>query len=146
MDKTEIKVRDVLDAVDALKALQELQLAGKLSYALAINLRRVDAVLEPFNSSRLELIKKHGDPAEGDQYQIRVEEMDTFTAELEELLDAPAGIDPYLINPELLERADGIKARWMAQTWWIWQQPEQLPQVPTAAAAPAGNGHRLPPG
>ena len=136
----EIRIRDVVVAVEALKRIQEMQLPGRLSYAISINLRRVDQVLDPFNKSRQDLIQQHGDPVEGapDQYQIRQAEMDEWQAEMDDLLDATAGITPYLISPDLLDKVDEIPPRVLTETWFIWAQPAD----PAADPAAGRNGHR----
>lgn len=114
-----VTIAELLNSQGALARLMAQPVAARLSFALARVLRGVNTELETFNSTRLELCKKHGTLQEGRQsYEFEGDSRAAFEAEYAELLKGDVQLPFDAIPIEALElvaipAADAHSLSWL---------------------------------
>lgn len=90
-----VKLEKIVNGKQSLVNLLNQSLPVKTSYRLGKLVSKVERELKDFEAKRLELVKKHGDPVEGDSNKIQVREgnLEEFTKELNELLDVDVDLN-----------------------------------------------------
>lgn len=106
-----VKISSLLNGTEALQKLAGADLKAKLAWQVARLLKAAEAELQSFNETRMTLIKKYGEKdTEGElitdekgNCKIPPEDINTFTAELNELLNTEVEINVNKISINDLE-------------------------------------------
>lgn len=106
-----VKISSLLNSTEALQKLAGADLKAKLAWQVARLLKAAEAELQSFNETRMTLIKKYGEKdAEGElitdekgNCKIPPEVIDTFTTELNELINTEVEISVNKISIDDLE-------------------------------------------
>lgn len=89
--------QDVLQSIQALTALKGMNVPGKLAYAIARNITKVNAIARDFEAARLSVLTSFQTNDDG---SIPEELQPEAQSKIVELLQADSGIKPYMIKPE----------------------------------------------
>ena len=109
-----VKISDLLNGAETLQKLSQKDFKAKLAWSIARLLKAAEAEIQSFNETRMNLIKKCGEKDENGELitddkgncKIRPEEIDSFTKELNELINTEVEINANKINMNLLEDID----------------------------------------
>lgn len=109
-----VKISDLLNSVETLQKLSKKDFKAKLAWQVARLLKSAEAEIQAFNETRMNLINKFGEKDENNELitdekgncKIPNENVDTFTNELNELLDNEVEINANKIKMEQLEEID----------------------------------------
>lgn len=96
-----VKIADLLNSTDVLQKLANKELKAKLAWSVSKLLKAADKEIQDFNETRMNLIKKYGEKDESGELitdekgncKIIADNMNTFTAELNELMNADVEIN-----------------------------------------------------
>lgn len=106
-----VKISSLLNGTEALQKLAGADLKAKLAWQIARLLKAAEAELQSFNETRMTLIKKYGEKDtkgelitdEKGNCKILPENINTFTTELNELLNTEVEINVNKISIDDLE-------------------------------------------
>ena len=109
-----VKISDIMNSTETLQKLAKMPLKAKLAWQVAKLLKVLDAEVQQFNDTRLELIKKYGEKDsngelvtdENGNCRIEKEMLGNFTNELNELIGAETEINANKIDINSLEDLD----------------------------------------
>lgn len=109
-----VKVSQLLDSTETLKKLANMQLKARLAFQVGRVLKAADAEITNFNEARMNLIKKFGEKDENGELitddkgncKIPTESTDTFSDELNDLINTEVEINANPIHMEDLENLD----------------------------------------
>lgn len=96
-----VKIADLLNSTDVLQKLANKELKAKLAWSVSKLLKAADKEIQDFNETRMNLIKKYGEKDESGELitdekgncKIIADNMNTFTTELNELMNADVEIN-----------------------------------------------------
>lgn len=109
-----VTITDILNGTEILQKLSNTGLRAKLAWQVSRLLKAVDKEVQEFNEARMELIKKYGEKDESGELitdekgncKIATTSTDTFTAELNELVESEIEINANKIKMDDLENID----------------------------------------
>ena len=109
-----VKIADLLNSTETLQKLSQKDFKAKLAWQVARLLKNAEGEIQSFNETRMNLIKKYGSKDENGELvtddkgncQIISDEVETFTNELNELLNTEVDINANKIDIELLEELE----------------------------------------
>ena len=130
-------LKEVKERFEALKTLAEMVLPGKLKYAVAYNLEKLQRETERMEGQRLELCRRYAekdkdgkpvmlqsvvDNQKTEHFKMSAENQDEFNREYQELLDMEVDIDIRTVRPEVIDRceeSDRYNIPTVAQILWM---------------------------
>ena len=109
-----ITINDLLNSVETLQKIAQKDFKAKLAWSIARLLKSAETEIQSFNETRMNLIKKYGEKDENGELvtdekgncKIMTENVNTFTEELNELINTEVEINANKINFNLLENID----------------------------------------
>ena len=109
-----ITINDLLNSVETLQKIAQKDFKAKLAWSIARLLKSAETEIQSFNETRMNLIKKYGEKDENGELvtdekgncKIMTENVDTFTEELNELINTEVEINANKIDFNLLENID----------------------------------------
>lgn len=109
-----ITINDLLNSVETLQKIAQKDFKAKLAWSIARLLKSAETEIQSFNETRMNLIKKYGEKDENGELitdeknncKIKTEDVDTFTDELNELINTEVEINANKIDFNLLENID----------------------------------------
>lgn len=109
-----ITINDLLNSVETLQKIAQKDFKAKLAWSIARLLKSAETEIQSFNETRMNLIKKYGEKDENGELitdeknncKIKTEDVDTFTEELNELINTEVEINANKIDFNLLENID----------------------------------------
>lgn len=109
-----ITINDLLNSVETLQKIAQKDFKAKLAWSIARLLKSAETEIQSFNETRINLIKKYGEKDENGELitdekgncKIMTENVDTFTEELNELINTEVEINANKIDFNLLENID----------------------------------------
>lgn len=96
-----IKIADMLGAAEALKSVAKIELPVKASYRLMRLGNKFMSEMKVFETKRMELLKKHGEELKKGFIQVKEENQEAFSKDIQSLLDEEVNLDFDLIPIEL---------------------------------------------
>ena len=88
------------EGAQCLSIMMNIQEKGKLGFAIAKNMRKLNEELREYFAKRDELIMKYGEQQDGDQYKIPPERVPQFVSEMREYDEMKFDFDPQTISEE----------------------------------------------
>ena len=109
-----VKISDLINSTETLQKLAQKDFKAKLAWSIARLLKAAEAEIQSFNETRMNLIKKCGEKDENGELitdekgncKIVAEEIDSFSQELNELIQSEIEINANKIKMDLLENVD----------------------------------------
>ena len=109
-----VTITDILNGTEILQKLSNTGLKAKLAWQVSRLLKAVDKEVQEFNETRMALIKKYGEKDENGELitddkgncKIITENVEKFSAELNELVAAEIEINANKIKMDDLENID----------------------------------------
>lgn len=109
-----VKITELLNSTETLQKLSQKDFKAKLAWQVARLLKAAEGEIQSFNETRMNLIKKYGVKDENGELktdekgncQIESESVETFSNELNELLETTVEINANKIDIGLLENVD----------------------------------------
>lgn len=109
-----ITINDLLNSVETLQKIAQKDFKAKLAWSIARILKSAEVEIQSFNDTRMNLIKKYGEKDEKGELitdeknncKIMPENTETFTEELNELINTEVEINANKINFNLFENID----------------------------------------
>lgn len=109
-----VKISDLLNSTETLQKLSQKDFKAKLAWSISRLLKAAETELQAFNDTRMTLIKKCGEKdANGElitdekgNCKILPEDIDSFSKELNELVESEVEINANKIKMDLLEDID----------------------------------------
>lgn len=109
-----ITINDLLNSVETLQKIAQKDFKAKLAWSIARLLKSAETEIQAFNETRMNLIKKYGEKDENGELitdekgncKIMTENVNTFTEELNELINTEVEINANKIDFNLLENID----------------------------------------
>ena len=109
-----VKISDVVNSMETLQKLAQQNFKAKLALSIARLLKQVEAEIQTFNTTRMDLIKKYGTKDENGELitdeegncKIDPDSIETFSKELNELLATEIEINANKIDVNLLDECD----------------------------------------
>lgn len=106
-----VAITDILNGTEILQKLSNTELKAKLAWQVSRLLKAVDKEVQEFNETRMTVIKKYGEKDENGELvtddkgncKIIAEEVNNFTAELNELVTSEIEINANKIKIEDIE-------------------------------------------
>lgn len=112
-----MKLSELVNSVEALQRLGQTKMAAKVAYAVAKNLRMIDAELEVFNETRSGLLERYRTLNEETKaYEIK--DQAGLDREYKELLGTETGFTPLRIRLDTLGEVD-VTPSDMATLMWL---------------------------
>ena len=110
----QVKINDLLNSVETLQKLSKKDFKAKLAWQVARLLKSVESEIQSFNETRMNLINKYGEKGEDGQLitdeagncKIAPEVIETFTNELNDLLDSEVEINANKLDFAKMEDLD----------------------------------------
>lgn len=110
----QVKIADLLNSTETLQKLAQKDFKAKLAWSIARLLKAAEKEIQDFNETRMNLIKKYGSKDDQGELitdekgncQIPDGEIETFTTELNDLLNTEVEITASKIDIALLENLD----------------------------------------
>lgn len=106
--KKEITINEIIGISNTLESIANAGLTGKIAYLAYRNLSKTAKIVDAYNRSREELVKKYGeeDPEVKDQIIVRRESegYPKFVEELTEVLNQTEEVELYMISEKDLEK------------------------------------------
>lgn len=116
-----MKITELLESFPTMQQLIGRKLPGKLSYALAKNIKMINSEIEIFDQTRLKLLSENW-PLNKDtnKYDVPPEDQEKWQAMYKELAEQEVKIDPYMVDKSIIDGIEGISpAEVMAILWMI---------------------------
>jgi len=114
-----IKLLDVINSREAIKRMGErTSYDAKTSYQIAKNIKELSAELADYEKARYALIMKYGEQTKDGNTEVKKENMDIFSKELNELLSVEIELKITKISPEKLSGSspfDLMAIEWMLE-------------------------------
>lgn len=88
------------EGAQCLSIMMNIQEKGRLGFAIAKNMRKLNEELREYSEKRDELIMKYGEQQDGDQYKIPPEKVNDFMNELREYDDMKFDFEPQTISED----------------------------------------------
>ena len=109
-----VKISDIINSTEILQKLAQQNFKAKLALSIARLLKQVEAEIQIFNTTRIDLVKKYGIKDENgelitdDSGNCTIEDnsLEVFNKELNELLNTEIEINANKIDINLLEECD----------------------------------------
>ena len=109
-----LTIGDLVNSTEALQKLADKQLKAKLAWQVARLLKMIDAELQSFNDTRMNLVKKYGEKDETGSLitddkgncKILPDLVNEFSKELKELVDTEIELNSNKLKIEDLENLD----------------------------------------
>ena len=109
-----VKISDLLNSAETLQKLSQKDFKAKLAWSIARLLKSAESEIQSFNETRMNLIKKYGEKDENGELitdensncKIVPELIETFSKELNELMDSEVEINGNKLKMELLEEVE----------------------------------------
>ena len=113
-------IADLLEIRPVLQQLVNQKMPAKLAYALAKNIKQVNAELETFEQTRIKLLADNWPLNEKtQQYDVPEEEKAKWNKMYDELIKAEVKLDPYLVEPDGFDGVELTPGEMMAISWMI---------------------------
>ena len=117
-----IKINDLLNTTETLQKLASKEMKAKLSWQIARLLKSAEKEIQDFNETRMNLINKYGEKGEDGNLitddkgncKITPDSVNTFSAELNELVQSEVEINANKIRIDDLENIDFTPAEMAA--------------------------------
>ena len=116
-----LKLMDIVGATEGLKELGALKLSAKLSYAISKNIRHLQAELEDYQKLYNSLITEKYGEKKDKGFQVKEENIEAFSKEVNELLATEVDIDIYPIE---LHDSIVLSVTTMYQLNWMFLEPQ----------------------
>ena len=114
-----IKLLDVINSKEAISRMGErTSYDAKTSYQIAKNIKELSAELADYEKARYALIMKYGEQTKDGNTEVKKENMDIFSKELNELLSVEIELKITKISPEKLSGSspfDLLAIEWMLE-------------------------------
>ena len=90
-----------IEAFQSVQTLSALKERGKLGYAIARNMRKLEEELTEYTERRNELIKAYGSPTGDGEYQIPAANMGAFFKEMDEYNEIEFEFQPHTVTEDV---------------------------------------------
>lgn len=90
-----------IEAFQSVKILSELKERGRLGYAIARNMRKLEDELTEYSEKRNELIRAYGSPKGDGEYEIPNANMESFFNEMNEYNDIAFEFQPQTVSADV---------------------------------------------
>ena len=102
--KMEFELKELVGGKDSFMKLLNADLPIKVSYRLSKTIKKIEEELKHFDTQRIELLKKYGEPIEnGTKYQVK--DLEGFNKDMNELLAEKVEINVTTIDLKDIEKA-----------------------------------------
>lgn len=107
------------EGAQCLSIMMNIQEKGKLGFAIAKNMRKLNDELREYFAKRDELIQEYGEKQDGDQYRIPPEAAQKFIDELREYDEIPFDFEPQTIDEEAFASGSLTSDQMYALMWMV---------------------------
>lgn len=117
-----VKIADLLNSTEILQKLSQKEFKAKLAWSITRLLKAAEAEIQAFNETRMNLIKKCGEKDENGELvtdengncKIEPNSIESFSKELNDLIETEVEINAHKIPISLLEDVDFTPAEMAA--------------------------------
>lgn len=107
------------EGVECLSILTSIHEKGKLGYAIAKNMRKLNDEMREYFEKRDELIQKYGEKQDGEKYKIPPESVQKFMDELREYDEIEFDFEPHMIGEEEFCRGELTSDQMYGLCWMV---------------------------
>lgn len=115
----QVKLGQILNSVETIRKLTAAELPLKLSFRLVSLVKQLDEHLKVFEELRAALIRKYGEEIEGGAIQVKPENIETFSIEMNEALQEEVSVAFEKIHIDSFPDSVTLTASEMMTVDWL---------------------------